>query len=273
MSRLEGWHTSFFKKNQEVKSYSTFQIFSDSNEQKWMHDSVIADSRASVSVFTYTRTHTPDSITRSAHTHTHTRQHMFRNKAAPYFTVLHIPNTDTKSCDNVIGKRRPWEERKGEKRNIESMVFTALRLFHFYSHWGGGKNKQEDMSVCEWVCGCESKKKKREEEDADKYEGRGIGIDKERGAREGEWVVFKMKTTPGRESGAPQRKNLQRWERTFRSLMWSTRTYTHTHTHTQNIKKALFSTWKTHTKALSSWGYGRLSSIWSSIQWSGGTFL
>lgn len=182
-----------------------------------MHHSVIADSRASVSVFTHRHTHQTQSHVQ--HTHTHTRQHMFRNKAAPYFTVLHIPNTNTKSCDNVIGKRCPWEERREKKGILNRWSSLRFDCFIFILIEEGEKNKQGDISVCERVCGCESKKKGGEEEDTDKYEGRGIGTDKERGAREGEWVVFKMKTTPGRESRAPQRKNLQRWERTFRSLM------------------------------------------------------
>lgn len=71
MSRLEVWDTSFLKKkNQEVKSYSAFQIFSDSNEQKWMHESVIVDSQASVSVFTHTHTHQTQSHIQHTHTHT-----------------------------------------------------------------------------------------------------------------------------------------------------------------------------------------------------------
>lgn len=93
------------------------------------------------------------------------------------------------------------------------------------------------MSGCVGVKAKKKKKKKGEEEDADKYEGRGIGIDKERGAREGEWVVFKMKTTPGRESRAPQRKNLLRWEENL-SQPYVKYTHLHTHTHTQNIKKS-----------------------------------
>lgn len=115
------------------------------------------------------------------HNHTVTQQHMLREIVSglniSQFRPVHIPTQKLwqriRETASLSRKYKYWMELAG-------VLWAATASFLFPL-----KNKQGNLSACEWVCGWERKEGRKKERKAQIRRERGIDRDKERGDREG----------------------------------------------------------------------------------------